>query len=263
MPNTKLTYEQHCQLLKDLKTMSYKEIMYKYNICEVTVRNLKNRKPNKNKYMGDLNLKHDFFSKLTEESAYWAGFIAGDGSISKKRHNIKIRLNIKDDQHINKFIEAVNTSNKKYYYKKCRVGKYWNNPASQICVYSKQMLNDLKLYGIGPCKSFTLKFPNNLPKNMVNHFIRGIFDADGCISYHRIINKVYPMFVFVGTHSICKNIAKYLNIHNKIGWNKSIRYIQIKGTKQVNLIYDYLYKNATVYLDRKKARFEELLGTSN
>ncbi len=28
---------------------------------------------------------HEFFSKLSPESAYWAGFIAADGSISSSR----------------------------------------------------------------------------------------------------------------------------------------------------------------------------------
>lgn len=264
MPNRKLTYEQHCQFLEDANYMSYEQLMQKYNVCKSSIGYLKNRKPNKDAYMGDLELNHNFFNALTHESAYWLGFIAGDGAIAERDNCIKLHIQQQDEPHVDKFIKAVNTTNKKHYYAKQQVigikngkpYKYYNNPSVEIRVYSKQMVNDLKKYGVGPRKSFTLKFPK-LPKKYIVDYIRGLWDADGCITYSS--RDKLPIVSFVGTYNSCKELAKYFNIKNKIQHDKSIRQISTSGFKQVQPIYDYLYKNATVYLDRKKQRFEELL----
>ena len=47
------------------------------------------------------------------------------------------------------------------------------------------MFNDLIKQGCVPNKSLILTFPNKhqVPKNLINHFIRGYFDGDGSISY--------------------------------------------------------------------------------
>ena len=183
------------------------------------------------------------------------GFIAGDGSISLKDNCIKLKLHVKDELQIDKFINAVNTTNKKYYSPRKWVGTYWNNPGIEIRVYSKQMIEDLKKYGIGPKKSFTLKFPK-LPKKYIRHFIRGIFDADGCITK----SKNQPSISIVGTYNILNTIKKELNWKNKISWDRSIRQISKQGRNVIREFYNYLYKDATIYLDRKKQRFEELLN---
>ena len=50
--------------------------------------------------------EHEFFSKDTPESWYWAGFLASDGHIQKNR--IKLELSTKDKCHILKFQQAIN-----------------------------------------------------------------------------------------------------------------------------------------------------------
>jgi hypothetical protein len=252
MPNAKLTYAQHVQFLKDSKKMSYLELMNKYNFkSKTSIQNWKYKKPSKSRWMGDTDLNFNTFNKIdTEEKAYWLGFIAGDGDVNdNKDFRIKIALNKKDILHIDKFISFINTQNVTYYDKKQKT--------IQIAIYSKKMVEDLKQYGITPKKSFTLQFPSNLSNKLISHFIRGLFDADGCITYDG--RDMRPVFSFVGTYNTCKQLNKYLKIKNKIGWDRSVRQISTSGFDNCARIYNYLYKDATVYLDRKKKKFEELL----
>ena len=48
----------------------------------------------------------------TEEKAYWLGFIAADGNVRKDFLKMRIELNIKDKNHLEKFKKSLDTPNK-------------------------------------------------------------------------------------------------------------------------------------------------------
>ena len=50
----------------------------------------------------------------------------------------------------------------------------------RIDLKSKQMFEDLQRLGVEPNKSLTCTFPN-INKDLMPHFIRGLFDGDGCV----------------------------------------------------------------------------------
>lgn len=122
-----------------------------------------------------------FFDTYTPESCYWAGFIAADGCLRADRACLTIKLHIKDKEHLQKFIDCINfTGNiiidspdaydpQKQY---CRVeicGNWYYEPL-------------LKNFNITPRKTFTLEPPTQMPKELLNHYLRGYFDGDGSIS---------------------------------------------------------------------------------
>lgn len=137
------------------------------------------------------------------------------------------------------------------------------------------MCLDLYDKGCVPNKSLILEFPNKdiVPDNLIYHFIRGYFDGDGCLSHSvgnrkrndRNENKTYPydkwFLKFVGTKSMMLGIANFMNMNNKL-------YNQIKGKNHYTLKcggkqlvkdkMDILYNNATIYLDRKYDKYNEL-----
>lgn len=51
----------------------------------------------------------------------------------------------------------------------------------QIAIRSNVMAKDLSQYGVIPRKSAFTYLPKNIPINLMNHLIRGIFDGDGSI----------------------------------------------------------------------------------
>ena len=193
----------------------------------------------------------DYFHKIdSEQKAYWLGFILGDGCLGDwgGRFTIQLSLNIRDENHIDKFAKAIHWHNRKTYRKET------DSVRMPLC--SKQMYHDLLRLGVTPNKSLTARWPK-IPKKYEIHMLRGLFDADGCITTYGY-NK-YPRFALVGTKNCLQNAKRILGITNRICPDVTIWQISKGGRNVVGEIYYKLYKNATVYLTRKKKRFEELL----
>lgn len=124
-------------------------------------------------------LNESFFTKINnEEKAYWLGFLAGDGAITENK--VRLRLAIKDRMHLKKFRKAVQWTGKDYYCK--------NTKSLEVYFRSFKMVDDLKRYYITPRKTFTVRFPRIL-KPLERHFIRGVFDADGCINIAKRVTR--------------------------------------------------------------------------
>jgi hypothetical protein len=115
-----------------------------------------------------------------------------------------------------------------------------------------------------PRKSLTLKFPEFLKEHpLVNHFIRGFFDGDGCIIYRKgkTTNRLH--FSIVGTLNMIENI---MNIFYKKLQIRPRKIYSSKISPVFNLFVDhkndilkvqkFLYENATIFLERKKKIFD-------
>ena len=110
--------------------------------------------------------------------AYWLGFLYADGNITynllKTKYSVELCLSEKDLDHLEKYKNFLNTS-KKISYRS-------NTKSYRLNIQSKKMCENLINLGCTPKKSLTLKFPEFLSEDLVNHFIRGYFDGDGSIS---------------------------------------------------------------------------------
>lgn len=121
-----------------------------------------------------------FFNTWSCDMAYILGFIYGDGYISNRHGYIMaIELSIKDINILTSMasrVGVVPTSIIKRNKGPAKGKKY-----CKISLYSKEVYNDLVGLGVTENKSLTAKFPY-IPKEYMSDFIRGVFDADGCIS---------------------------------------------------------------------------------
>lgn len=204
-------------------------------------------------------INHDVFETIdTEDKAYWLGFLLADGCIriSKSgQHTIKLALAIKDIEHLEKFKLFVNSKNKIYKYK---VGNGKNLVKSEVCefvVTSKKMVEDLTKFGIGPNKSLTVKLPYLDNEELERHMIRGIWDGDGSV-----IRKINYSYSLVDVQ-ICgnKNIVESINniLWERLGIEKSkitptsSIFLFRKTNKKAAVVCNYLYKNCSIYLNRK------------
>ena len=185
----------------------------------------------------------------TEEKAYWLGFLYADGYVNERQ--IELTLKAKDLEHIQKF-QAFMHSKHKISYRK-------DTNAYRITICSPKIASDLSKLGCCQAKSLILTFPSadQVPKHLVHHFMRGYFDGDGCIAYGQ---GQYRLSI-LGTSDFLDKYEDYiLNILNRTNRNKR-RYngqalsIQYAGTEQVYKIYNFLYQDATVYLERKYNKF--------
>lgn len=133
------------------------------------------------------------------------------------------------------------------------------------------MVEDLLKYGIVPNKTFILNCLPNLNKKYIHSYVRGYFDGDGsviirkykinhfgtlCISMlgnETFLSEIQSIFISLGCSKTKLSLAKPKTNSQTFQYSKG-------GNKQVRLIYNYLYKEASVYLERKFLKFKILLG---
>ena len=262
-----ISKEERNKSIIDLYTkgLSMREVAEKLNISASTVKNVliyynieirpahqkgHSKGTSKNrKYFFDL----DYFEKIdTEEKAYWLGFLYADGYVSYKG-TISLGLQEKDKDHLEKLKKSIKAEQIELQYKK-------NTKSYSLNLGSVKMANDLIKLGCTQAKSLILEFPTieQVPEHLVHHFMRGYFDGDGCIYVPEDKNHCY--FSVLGTHNFLDKYEEILlkNIH-KDTWNENTESIHYGGKNQIQKIFNYLYKDATIYLDRKYEKFKSLL----
>lgn len=126
------------------------------------------------------------------------------------------------------------------------------------------MKQDLLKYGVIPNKSKYTYFPN-IPEEFHSHFIRGVFDGDGCICISKKPFKI--KFSITGNILLIEKIQEILM--QKCNLNKTKLYNDKKHPPEIvtmqntiarnfHLMYNYLYKDCeNLFLIRKKEKFEK------
>lgn len=187
----------------------------------------------------------------TEDKAYFLGLMYADGNVSSDKGTWSIKLQERDIIILEKFNACIQ----------------YNKPLSlilaketthqnQFCIHSSNtnLIHDLIKQGCIPAKSLILQFPTEeqVPKEFQRHFIRGYFDGDGSSRYSnkKCYWKVLGTLDFV--ESIKNILIQEVGVNNtKITKSGNIYIYQTGNFKNVFDIREWLYKDATVYLERK------------
>ncbi len=230
------------------KNMTITSIADKYHVSRATIHNkLKEFDIN---HQG-IKFNHNFFENIDDEyKAYWLGFIMADGCVSLTQSSkVCIKLSQKDEKHLSKWHEALNSINKLY--------NYIANNTTASTHYSKKMCQDLIKLGCVPNKSLILQYPQ-IDQTLDRHFIRGYFDGDGCIYFHK--NQYHDdnlRLIFLGTlqflNTIREKICTTAQVKQKP--NTRIYCLEISGYKQARRIAAWLYEDSRMFLDRKKGKY--------
>jgi len=190
-----------------------------------------------------------------EEKAYWLGFLYADGNVSDRE--VRINLNSRDRNHLEKFLQSIEGNNTIEDGIQNSFGTITNY--SRVSINSIEMIRDLTKLGCIPRKSQILKYPNEeqVPKYLINHFIRGYLDGDGSII---ISSKNQWSIGILGTELFLKGLKEELLIDNEIGFDKrnGHPYLNFGGNLHVLEILSCLYENSKIYLDRKYNRYLKL-----
>lgn len=202
--------------------------------------------------------KEDYFSKESSNMAWILGFLAADGCIHKDKNQISIKLSSVDREILEKIKSEIKIERP--------ITEYVTQdgfPISCLTWTCAQHKSDLAKYNIVPQKTFVLSPPYNLNKKYWIDFIRGYFDGDGSISL--IHNKGYTSIrwqVCSATKEILEFIVNYfyeLGI-DKINIQKKDNTFFIQySTLSSRRIYQILYTDNSLYLKRKKEKFEKIL----
>ncbi len=222
-------------------------------------------------------LNKEFFDIIdTEQKAYWLGFIWSDGymcirdrgSNGTLGYEFKLELAKIDQEHLEKFKNDLNSDFLiKNYKNKNSFGEF---ESCRFMIYNKYFCENLSNnFNLVPRRKSIENFIYKIPKELIRHFIRGIFDADGSFSYYIIhetrkkasmsFNCVENLSRFIESHFIENELIA--NIDRKLyrrheERDGEMRTLMLSGVPQVNKILDYLYKDSEVFLDRKYLKYK-------
>lgn len=200
-----------------------------------------------------------FENITTERQAYWLGVLYADGCVSKDNSNTGIlRFSSIDKEWVEQFKIDINASNPVLE----EIHKKFNKSIWKIRLSSTKTFNDLCNYGCVPNKSLILKFPK-LPDELISHFIRGYFDGDGCISEKKYISgKNYTTLktgFCTGSKEFIEELLKFLPVKHKLiekRKNRNLYECRFSVNDSAKL-YHYMYKDSTIWLQRKRDKFEK------
>ncbi len=201
-----------------------------------------------------------FFDKIdTEAKAYILGFLYADGYNSTSKRSVRIRLNEKDVDILEKIKYHLQATQPITYYQ----AKSKNNtyPSVDLSFHNQYFSKYIEGLGCTNNKSFTITVPKTdiLPENLLSHFIRGYFDGDGCIL---ITPQQQYLITICGNHDFCLSLQ---NIIFKIIGAKFPMYPHMtiyrlsSQHKQRNFQFlTWLYEGANIYLNRKHNIFMDI-----
>lgn len=194
----------------------------------------------------------------TDEKSYWLGFLYADGYVCSYHNQIELTLSSVDKSHIYKFANFLSEKN----LDKIKISKLLNNKYER-CRYiigSKHLKDKLISLGCTPNKSKTIKFPDiNIfqQHDLVYSFIRGFIDGDGSLysNHNRLAIEIVS-----GSKEFLESIKLYFPEFSDIkvdSRNSNVFKIYCSHSK-ADTVSKKLYKNASIYLDRKFEKFAAL-----
>jgi hypothetical protein len=198
----------------------------------------------------------------TPAKAYWLGFFYADAYNCDITNTFNLALKGSDEDHLYKLVDLFELDRSKVY-REINDSGY---DVVNIKFYSKHLCTKLTELGCPRAKSFIIKYPEWLDKTLDVHFIRGIFDGDGCLTY-REKQKEWKWSI-TSTQELCQSIANILKekleIHTSFSCisktcNNTYN-IDVAGNEQIKRLLDWLYKDSTkdIRLDRKFERYQKL-----
>ena len=190
----------------------------------------------------------------TEAAAYWFGFIFADGSVS--RTMVTLTLAAKDRPQLEGFLAFIEcnkaireTENKN------QTGKSF--PAVNASVSDRYLSDRLRSLGVEPFRPRSTAALHAVPDMQRHHFLRGWFDGDG--SALRM-----PQLTFVAAPDFIDEVAQIFEqqaganpvIQRQVRRQKTVATLTYKGVHRCGAIVDYLYRDATIWLPRKRERID-------
>ena len=195
----------------------------------------------------------------TQEKAYFLGFMYADGAVHKEAPSFKLELHVQDMDILEKFqrllfigdVSKIGTDRIKY--------KYFS-------IRSKRLRDKLIENGCVPAKTFKVSLPKTLSEELMHHFLRGLYDGDGCIN---ICESGRVRVILTGYYNFLLEIKEYLSTKHGISGllradeNNRVADLVVSKNYDAQKFLEYLYTDANIYLDRKYTKYQDALISLN
>jgi DNA invertase Pin-like site-specific DNA recombinase len=196
------------------------------------------------------SLDHEAFNLITDDAAYWIGFLFADGSIihqQKAAPVVQLRLSVVDRGQLEKFREFLGSTHAIGTSPPGNFGGYQSRASVRFAVNSRRLAARLLELG---------RYEGPIATELAasRHFWRGVVDGDGSIF---TLKQGYIGFSVVGSQRLLRPFLGFLRGRGLSGRmtvrpEKTIYQLSTAG-HLAELIIDELYRNAATGLDRKVA----------
>lgn len=194
------------------------------------------------------------FDVIDEHAAYWLGFITADGNVHNR--TLSLAIHVDDWNHLEKFKAWLEAS--------YPITQKKGRNLCCISVTSEHFVQRLGAFGIVPAKTYHLTGRPPLPQDMIRHYYRGLIDGDGHVGFDKknavVMFTAYKKEVVTDMQDWLLQEdpeitpVKLTHRHTWL-WRK-------RGNNQARRVIQLLYHDAQVYLDRKQAVAEVIMGNS-
>lgn len=166
------------------------------------------------------NVRHDTFnSPISDEAAYWVGFLLADGSLSYRRdgaHLLSLWLASKDSDQVVNFVRFIGADEDSI---RTKPNNGWGQKGevTGIMIVAHKLGARLTELGFTPKKSYDATVPPELSFNA--DFWRGQLDGDGAIGI-RGHDWRHPLVQTCGTRAVVYAFTEYVD--NVTGFRPNI-----------------------------------------
>lgn len=197
-------------------------------------------------------LREAAFEAIADEaSAYWLGFLFADGCISagcnRQPGTVSVALQARDREHLERLRLFVGGPPVR------------SEPERGACVWyvrSARLAHDLMRLGCTPRKSqaVVVRVPS-IPSSLAAHFVRGYFDGDGSA----YVTSGSATISLCGNDAFLSTLEGIIFMHTREVGRMPPRatrahaaYLVYRGNHKASLVGQWLYRDATIWLDRKR-----------
>jgi hypothetical protein len=196
------------------------------------------------------------FDRGDEGSQYWLGFLMADGCVYETG-TVSLALAHLDKPHLVKFKAFLGSDATIHEYEGNRTSYKPKKIFSKLCVHSKDLTDTLAVRGVIPRKTGKEKF---LMFEQSRHVWRGAIDGDGSLG----VRKAGALWLTLsGSKDLCDQFRAFVltltPTRAKVrDAKRSIHTFGVSGSIAQAVITE-LYRDSTIFLDRKHARILHLL----
>jgi len=224
---------------------------------------------NKGVFERKYSINENIFTSIDSyEKAQFLGLIYADGSLSKKNKNISLRLREDDIDYLNQWnTDLLKTERPiSFVQRESMISpiskKEYKSPFRMaiLDISCKKIYEDALALGLKPNKSKEdLRMPQ-IEDQFKLSFILGLFEGDGCVTFC----QKSRYFQIACQENMALDVQEYLKsigIFSIVYKRHSIYILQIARWEDLKKLYSLLYKDASIFLKRKKEKFEQLLNS--
>ena len=185
-----------------------------------------------------------------EEAAYWLGFLYADSCLH--RRTLNVRLKLADTDHLMTLREFFRSESPiQQIESNCSNGKKY--PQCHIEFTDAHLAKRLRNLGILPSRPDYRLAVSQVPRCFLCHFVRGYFDGDGSARKNASLafcGQEDFLLWLRNIFAIEAGTNPHLSVHKHSKAN--VFYLYISGRLQALKVADFMYRNATFWMARKR-----------